>query len=120
MKKLAWGEFSEYIRRKNADFYGIVECFTCGTKLHWKDANAGHFHHGKLDFDEMNINVQCVQCNKWNHGRLGIYSINLIKKHGLDAVTELTEKAKRTTSEKKSRLEFEQIYLKYKEINEQS
>ena len=73
----AWAVFSEYIRRRDK---GI--CCTCYSVNHWKDTNAGHFKHNVLDFDEMNINCQCVSCNKYNHGRLDRYSDFLRAKYG--------------------------------------
>ena len=54
-------------------------CVSCKTG---KAENAGHFYHGLLDFDEENINGQCVRCNKWLHGNLAPYSHYLLKKLG--------------------------------------
>ena len=118
MKKLAWGEFSKYIRMKDADSNGLAECITCGAKNHWKEMNAGHFRHGKLDFDEKNINVQCVRCNKWLSGNLGQYAIKIVKKYGVEAVDDLNQRADRAVYEKLSRLDLEAIFLKYKALNE--
>ncbi len=119
MQDKAWTQFSIYVRRKNADFYGIVDCFTCFNKKHWKEMNAGHYKHGKLDFDEMNINVQCVNCNKWNSGRLDVYSMKLIDKYGLDAVRDLEQRASRAVVEKFPLEHFVEIYHRYKKINEE-
>ena len=118
LKRKTWAEFSQYVRRKNADFYGIAQCITCDTKGHWKDMNAGHYEHGKLDFDEMNVNVQCVRCNKWLHGNLGNYNLKLIEKYGIDIVKDLKARAKMAVVEKYSRQDLEDIYLKYKTLNE--
>lgn len=118
MKEKAWKQFSIYVRRKDSDFYGITSCFTCGNKVHWKDANAGHYKYGKLDFDEMNVNVQCVSCNKWKSGRLDKYSLNLIKKYGLDKVEDLDERASRLTVEKYPMEYFVEVYHRYKKLNE--
>ena len=80
LKAKAWKLFSAYICKR--DNY---TCFTCG-----KAGNqGGHFKHGKLDFDEMNINCQCPRCNKWLHGNLGIYAIKLIEKYGKNKVDDL-------------------------------
>ena len=37
--------FSEYIRRKDANKNGLVECFTCGVIKYWKGEGmqCGHF-----------------------------------------------------------------------------
>lgn len=61
--------------------------------MHWKEAHAGHFKHGKLDFDEMNVNPQCPGCNTYRGGKLDIYALKLIELHGLEAVQELVIRA---------------------------
>ncbi len=72
LKKLAWKEFSIYVRQSNADWRGYVPCFTCGVQLVWnsEEAHAGHFIHDKLDFDPININPQCQQWNYWKKGNI--------------------------------------------------
>ena len=76
----AWTVFSRWIRNRDK------KCVTCPTGL---AENAGHFWHNVLDFDEININGQCVRCNKWLSGNLAAYSTYLIKKHGLKKFNEL-------------------------------
>ena len=71
LKKKVWKVMSLYVRERDK-----YTCFTCGQTK--GIMNAGHFIHGKLDYDEMNINCQCVSCNKWNHGNLGIYGVKLL------------------------------------------
>lgn len=55
--------------------------------------NAGHFIHNVLDFDEMNINCQCVKCNLHMHGMGVEYSMRLIKKYGLEKIQDLHNRA---------------------------
>lgn len=94
-REKAWKAFSEYIRRRDK---GV--CITCGTSVwdsemgenNWKAMNAGHFRHGKFDFDEMNINCQCVRCNKWLSGNLSKYRRYLQNKYGIDAVNDLEDR----------------------------
>ena len=65
--------------------------------------------------DDINVNCQCVRCNKWLHGNLGIYAINLIEKHGLKKINELRKRrdiVKRWTIE-----ELEELIIHYKELN---
>ena len=76
LRDKAWATFSKWIRNRD------VTCVTCKTG---RAENAGHFFHGILDFDETNINGQCVGCNKWRHGNLSAYSSYLINKHGIRA-----------------------------------
>lgn len=89
LHKKAWDLFSKYIRMKNADQKGKVLCYTCGTLKHWKEMNAGHFHHNKLDFDERNIKTQCPRCNKFLRGNLSIYGTKLAKELGIEGLRQL-------------------------------
>lgn len=74
LKKRAWIVFSKWIRNRDK------RCVTC---IKGEAENAGHFWHNILDFDEININGQCVQCNHHKSGNLAIYSTYLIKKYGI-------------------------------------
>ena len=89
LRKKAWKLRSEYIRRAEN---GI--CFTCGKHDDWKNMHAGHYIHGVLDFDDVNIHCQCPRCNKWLSGNQGVYCERLIAEYGLEAVTFLRERAK--------------------------
>jgi len=80
---------SEWVRR-NAK--GV--CFTCGKKQDWKKCNAGHYIHGKLDFCPINRQNQCVRCNKWLSGNLGLFAENIIRKFGVNALSDLRERSK--------------------------
>lgn len=73
LKDNAWKVFSAYIRNRDK------RCVTCANGL---AENAGHFWHAVLDFDEENINGQCVRCNKWLSGNLAPYSVYLLNKIG--------------------------------------
>lgn len=104
LKAKAWKVFSAYIRKRDG-----YRCFTCGKKE--KPGQAGHFKHGRLDFDEMNINCQCVRCNKWLHGNGIAYAMNLIDKYGESKVRELIQLANQP--HKYTREELEDIIKKY-------
>lgn len=77
LHRKAWDTFSKYIRKR--DPYCVTH-LVLGNKV--PSQNAGHFWHGVLDFDEENINGQCINCNKWNSGRLAEYSTYLLNKLG--------------------------------------
>lgn len=83
LHKKAWNTFSKWIRERDKI------CVTCGSR---NDLQAGHFWHACLDFDEMNINGQCVQCNYYKSGNLAPYSIYLINKYGVDAFKDLEKR----------------------------
>lgn len=83
LKRKAWDLFSKWIRQRDK------RCVTCGST---NDLQAGHFWHGVLDLDEMNINAQCKKCNTHLSGNLGHYSMYLINKYGLDKFKDLEQR----------------------------
>lgn len=114
LRKNVWDLNSEWVRRRGANFQGYNACFTCGKQEHWKEMNAGHYiHRDALDFEELNINPQCVRCNKWLSGNLGVYAARLIEVFGLKAFQKL--EAKRYLIRKFSREELEKLKIFYKE-----
>ena len=89
LRKKAWKLHSEYKRRKAN---GV--CFTCGDKRDYKEQNAGHYiHKDCLDYDDININCQCVRCNQWLSGNLGIYAEKLIALYGEEEISLLRQRA---------------------------
>jgi len=100
LRDKAWQTFSRWIRARDK------KCVTCGSVA---DGQAGHFYHGVLDFDEININRQCARCNKWLHGNLAVYSNYLLEKYGEQAFKDLT---KRHYTAMKGELRSEQDYIK--------
>ena len=90
--KRAWKVFSKWVRR-----VGVVEylpCFTCGKIYPVKELDAGHFLHGKLDFDPINIQPQCTRCNRFLHGNLWEYGKRLTALYGEKAIDQLEGRAK--------------------------
>jgi len=84
--------FSEYIRRKNADHGGTVDCCTCGKLFYWKDVDAGHFvkrQHRSIRWDERNVHPQCTRCNHFMGGRQDDYAQFIIRKYGQTVFDEL-------------------------------
>jgi Zn ribbon nucleic-acid-binding protein len=72
--------FSQYVRLKNANDNGMVECFTCGVQKHWKEIQAGHFmsrKHSATRWHEDNVKPQCVKCNMFGQGEQYIFGQNL-------------------------------------------
>ena len=84
-----WKLFSLKRRLEGSQANGYGRCITCGVVTHYKEANAGHYKHGVLDYDDMNINYQCVRCNKWLSGNLGEYARYLIKNYGQEEFEKL-------------------------------
>ena len=78
--------FSLYIRLREANEYGMCQCFTCGVVRHYKDGmQNGHFQsrkHLATRFDEENCQVQCVKCNVYAWGEQYKFSLALDGKYG--------------------------------------
>lgn len=83
LKRKAWEIFSKWIRNRDK------RCVTCGSR---NQLCAGHFWHGVLDFDEMNINCQCRQCNTFKSGNLAPYSVYLLNKYGEEKFKDLEKR----------------------------
>ena len=82
-------------------------CFTCGAKGEGKFIHAGHFisrNHQSTYYDLRNIHAQCINCNFWKGGELGIYAQKLIKLLGIKGFDNLVE-----TGQKQKRWELNQI-----------
>ena len=80
--------FNKYIRLRYADSEGMVTCVTCPARIHYKEANAGHYMH-YLHFREDNQHVQCRRCNLFLSGNLANYTLFMIDKYGREKVDEL-------------------------------
>ncbi len=64
--------FSEYIRLRNADQYGMVKCITCADNHHWTEVDCGHFvKRGNMStrWDLKNSGEQCRLCNSTHDGK---------------------------------------------------
>ena len=79
-----------YIRVRDAYFEDDawwVKCVTCGERISYKDSTAGHFFpagtYPAVRFSEWNINGQCIRCNKYQHGALIQYTIEMIRRYGI-------------------------------------
>lgn len=79
--------FSEYIRRRYADYRGHVKCCTCPTVKHWKYMDCGHFiRRGKwaVRFHEKNSHAQCPNCNRFHDGMEFEHMLYIRDRYGLE------------------------------------
>ena len=110
--------FSLYIRLREANEYGMVQCFTCGIVRGYKDGmQNGHFQsrkHLSTRFDEENCQNQCIKCNIFDSGQQYLFSIRLDEKYG-EGTSEELEILARTTF-KISRVEYEEQISYYKNL----
>ena len=82
--------FNKYIRLRDSlsttELPDMCRCISCGSITPKEKLNAGHFRttgsSSVLRFNEKNVNGQCIRCNKYLHGNLGAYAIELDKKYG--------------------------------------
>lgn len=96
--------FSQYIRCKYADKEGIVECFTSGKKLHWKEIQCGHFiPRANLGtrWLESNCRPQCLEDNYYKDGNLEIFAKKLDSENNgvVDYLRELAREITKPTKE---------------------
>ena len=102
---------SEYIRKRDADWRGNAQCFTCDKVMHWKEAQGGHFFIRQHDFttelggDERNLQPQCYGCNGMMRGRPQLFAIRLQEKYGDQILKELETKYRTPKKWKMSELE---------------
>ena len=94
LKSKAWTLFSEYIRRRDADKEGIIQCVTCKKRAHWKGEGmqAGHFIAGRtlsLLFDDRNCHSQCYGCNVGRNGSYVEYFLYMEERYGREVIDEL-------------------------------
>jgi hypothetical protein len=72
--------FSQLIRLKEADEFGMVKCFTCPEIKHWKQMQCGHFvkrAHMGTRYSERNCRPQCKNCNEHKDGNEKVFAEHL-------------------------------------------
>lgn len=84
--------FNAWIRKRDTFPDRTFKCISCGQYFSNKEMDAGHFKSKKYAatrFHELNVNGQCVSCNRMKDGNEKLYRINLIYKIGLEKVEEI-------------------------------
>ena len=117
-KKKAWKEFSWYIRSKRS-VNGFNSCCTCGQNYEVKRLQAGHFTQGRhpsVLFDERNCHPQCYNCNINLKGNPRKYDAFMKRKYGQEVIDDLD--AKDGQDSKMKWFDYQEIYDKYKKLNE--
>ena len=109
--------FSEWVRRSAANEHGLVSCVTCGRKMYWLDAEAGHWvkrQHKLVTWDERNVHVQCTRCNKWRGGAEEDHEAYIVAKYGREVADELEQARGRVFKVNKDWVEERIAYYKQK------
>jgi hypothetical protein len=109
--------FSIWVRSKDADHAGMVDCFTCGVTKNWKyEIDAGHFQsRGKYAtrWDEQNVKPQCKRCNGFRGGEQYRFAKNLDTLYG-DGTAEWLE----FESNQSARFTNDELLVKIKHYTE--
>lgn len=103
--------FNKLRRMESADTYGECVCFTCKTKLHWKEIHCGHYLHSTFfnaRFSRLNTRPQCATCNIEFQGLPEVFREELIREYGESKIAALEQMARRTDS-KMSRYELTEM-----------
>lgn len=119
LKKRVWVQFSIFIRTRDADEFGMVTCATCPARHLWDsgEIHAGHWIHGRLDFDERNIHGQCRNDNFYSHTKVNTaYACFMAKTYGPEVMDEL-RLLSNTRANKYSRDELNQLLAHYATLN---
>lgn len=110
LKKTVQRAFHKWVKTRDDDDYCISCGWVCGE---W---DAGHFwaqgSTGYLRYHPDNCHKQGVGCNRFKHGNLLEYEINLIKKIGLEKYNWLKNNRKKV--HKWTREELNALLVKYK------
>lgn len=84
-KEKAWDQFSLFIRIRDANEQGLVQCCTSGRWMPWRKAHAGHFVTRKAEatlFHEQNVHAQSPNQNRFAGGHPVQYERFLDEKYG--------------------------------------
>ena len=81
-------DFNKFIRLRDTRGQRC-QCISCPKTVQYgtHDCQAGHYKPGiaiyrALEFDEINVNVQCFKCNYERQGNPEGYKLGLVKKYG--------------------------------------
>ncbi len=118
LKKLADTAFSLYIRQRDADENGYVQCVTCDTVNHYKKMDAGHFISRRKEgtrYDDRNVFPQCKRCNIFMSGNKPEFALFLVKKFGGEILADLIETGNLIVRRRLP--DYEILITQFKELN---
>lgn len=106
--------FSKYIHIRDK-VNGKGQCFTCGSVFPIDELDAGHFRSRKYNatrYDEINVQLQCRKCNRFDSGALYEFGTELDTKYGKGTALNLIHKSYEI--KKFSVDELKSLYVYYK------
>jgi hypothetical protein len=107
--------FSDFIRNRDTND-GFGYCISCGKLKPYEQLDAGHFVNRRilsLRFDEVNVQIQCRFCNRFNEGNNIDFAQSLRRKYGANILDYLS--AAKINHVKYTIFELELIAQKYKD-----
>lgn len=112
LKEVANDLCSVYVRRRDADSQGMVQCYTCPRVRHWKQMHAGHLIPGRgnsILLDATGMRPQCRECNCEGRGMPDIFMAHLQEDLGVFAAERIHDdlrfRSKKPYSYKREELE---------------
>ena len=108
--------FSRYIRLRDSN-NGAIKCCSCGRFVAIYKADAGHFvnrKHMSLRYSEINVNSQCISCNRFDEGNIPAYSLFMQKKYGSNIIEKLLIQKNQTV--KYSQADINEMVKYYKKL----
>lgn len=107
-----WKIFADYIKERDKHV-----CFTCGKVVYKYECQAGHMFsrvYQIIKYNELNVHVQCTECNiRWS-GNHVVYKDRFARKYGIDEYLELEKLVRAHQSYKLNIPEYMDLYEKYK------
>ena len=96
LRKKCMTALQKLARISAADQFGMVQCVSCDKKLHWKDADGGHYiAKGSSSYwalEVENVHPQCKGCNCFGMSKgsaEGQYTLWMIDMYGEDFVRQM-------------------------------
>ena len=107
--------FSQYIRLRDMLPGNVFQCISCGRIKPMSQADCGHYinrQHMSTRFSEVNCNVQCRSCNRFDEGNMSGYRAGLVRKHGETKV--LLLESQKYETRKYTEFEYKALIEHYK------
>ena len=100
LRKKCLTAIQKLARISAADEYGMVQCVSCDKRLHWKEADGGHYiakgssSYWALEIE--NVHPQCKKCNLSEGGNFENYYPYMVEMYGEAGIEELRQLSKTT------------------------
>jgi hypothetical protein len=85
---------SRSVRLSAMDKNGMVECYTCGHRVHYKKIHCGHYimrFFRVTRWDRKNLRPQCYLCNIYRKGNAVIFRRKLVLEYGDEVVKQMED-----------------------------